>query len=139
MPYTAKQSSELQSERTNDPLARGYSGMTDAQFLASVTAENRIIARKLLNAGEIFEQIDAAEFTALTAASKARVDRVLGLGAQIIVGPGNNHQAVQELIAAFGGASTTLANLSTLRDELYSRAVELGLPTPNLGDVQRTT
>ena len=139
MPYTAKQVNDLQNERTNDPLSRGYSGMTDVQFLSSITTENRVIARTLLNAGEIFEQIDAAEFTALSAASKGRVDRVLGLGANIIVGPGNNHQAVQELIAAFGGASATLTNLAALRDELKSRAVELGLPNPNLGDVQRTT
>ena len=139
MPYTAKQVNDLQNERTNDPLVRGYSGMTDAQFLASVTTVDRVNARTTMSAGEIFEQVDAAEFAALNNTNKARVDRVLGLGAEVIVGPGNNHQAVQEMIAAFGGGSNTLSALAVLRDQLFSRAEELGLPPPILADAQRTT
>jgi len=37
MPYSSAQVAELQAERTNDPLARGYAGFTDAQFLTSIT------------------------------------------------------------------------------------------------------
>jgi len=92
-----------------------------------------------LSAGEIFEQIDAAEFAALDAAQTARIDRVLSLGAEVIVGPGNSHQAVQEFIAAFGGASATVAALSALRDVKISRAAEIGLPDPSFGDVARKT
>ena len=139
MPYTAKQVNDLQNERTNDPLVRGYSGMDDVQFLASITAVDRVNARTTMSAGEIFEQIDAGEFTALPAGDKARVDRVLGLGAEVIVGPGNAHQAAQEMIATFGAGSATMIALASLRDQLFSRAQELGLPPPILADVQRTT
>lgn len=139
MPYTAKQISDLQDERTDDPLTRSYSGMTNAQFLSSITAIDRPDSRISMSAGEIFESVDSVEFDALTAALKARVDRVLGLGAEIVVGPGNNHQAVQELITAFGGGSATIASLSALRDQLQTRAKEIGLPEPILSDVARTT
>ena len=139
MPYTAKQISDLQDERTNDPLTRSYSGMTNSQFLSSITAIDRLDARTSMSAGEIFESVDSVEFDALTAALKVRVDRVLGLGAEIVVGPGNNHQAVQELITAFGGGSATIASLSALRDQLQTRAKEIGLPDPILADVARTT
>ena len=139
MPYSAKQVSALQAERTNDPLARSYLGMTDAQFLTSITTEDRDNPRTSMSAGELFEQIDSAEFIALNNANKARVDRVLGLGSDIIVGPGNAHQAVQELIATFGGVSATITSLAALRDQLFSRASELGLPNPILADVERTS
>ena len=138
MPYTAKQVSDLQAERTNDPLTRGYSGMADAAFLISITAEDRDNPRITMSAGEIFEQVDAAEFNALNTGNKARVDRVLGLGAEIIVGPGNSHQAVSELVATFGGGSATLTSLAALRDQKFSRAEEIGLPAPILSDVART-
>lgn len=139
MPYSAKQVGVLQAERTNDPLVRGYSGMTNPQFLTSITTTDRVKARTSVSAGEIFEQIDATEFAALSPSGTIRVDRVLGLGAEVIVGPGNAHQAVQEMIAAFGGGSATMTALAALRDQLFSRAEELGLPPPILADVQRTT
>ena len=139
MPYTAKQTSELQAERTDDPLARGYAGMTNAQFLASMNAEDRDNPRTSMSSGEVFEAIDGAEFVALNNANKARVDRVLGLGANVIIGPGNAHQAVQELLAAFGGGSSTVAALAAVRDRKFSRTMELGLPVLKITDVQGTS
>jgi len=138
MPYSAKQVFDLQQERTNDPLGRVYSGMSDVQFLASIIAEDRDNPRTSISSGELFESIVPAEFQALSVAEQARVDRLLGLGADIIVGPGNAHQAVSELLSTFGGGSATVAALVAIRDQLFSRAVELGLPTPILADVQRT-
>jgi len=113
--------------------------MTNLEFWESVTAEDRDNPRIAMSAGEIFEQINATEFTALSASDRTRVDRVLGLGAEVIIGPGNAHQAVQELIATFGGGSNTIAALALLRDQKYSRAEELSLPPPILADVNRTT
>lgn len=139
MPYNAKQISDLQAERTNDPLPRGYSGMTDNQFLISITAEDRPDPRVSISSGELFESIVGIEFIALSVADKVRIDRLLGLGAEVIVGPGNNHNAVQELLATFGGASTTVATLAALRDQQQSRAQEIGLPNPILADVVRTS
>jgi len=139
MYYNERQVLDLQAERTNDPLGRGYAGMTNAQFLASITAKDRDNDRATMSAGEIMEQIDGTEFAALNAASKARVDRVLGLGAEIIIGPGNAHNALQELLAAFGGGSATVIALSTARNVKRSRAEELGLPVPQEPDVGRTS
>jgi len=139
MPYTARQVSILQAERTNDPLARGYSGMNNAQFFTSITTVDRPNERSIMSAGEIFETIVGSEFIALSNANKARVDRLLGLGAEIVIGPGNAHQAVQELLATFGGGSATVAALAALRNQLQSRVQEIGLPDPILADVQRTS
>jgi len=139
VPYSQRQVKELQDERTGDPLGRGYAVMTNLEFWESVTAEDRDNPRIAMSAGEIFEQINATEFTALSASDRTRVDRVLGLGAEVIIGPGNAHQAVQELIATFGGGSNTIAALALLRDQKYSRAEELSLPPPILADVNRTT
>ena len=139
MPYSARQVADLQAERTGDPLARGYAVMTDGQFLASLIVENRDNPRTSITAGELFESIDVAEFQALDAGQKTRVDRLLGLGAEIIIGPGNAHQAVSELQATFGGGSNTVGALQVVRDQKFSRVVELGLPVPILADIERTS
>ena len=136
--YSNKQVVELGAERTADPLGRGYSGMTDQQFDDSVNAEDITVERTTMSAGEIMEQIDGAEFNALDAANTVRVDRVLGLGAEIIVGPGNNHNAVQELLATFGGTSATIASLAALRElNKTSRRAQKGWPPCSVSTVLR--
>ena len=92
-----------------------------------------------MSSGEIFESIVPSEFAALTSGEQVRVDRVLGLGAEIIIGPGNSPNAVQELVSTFGGGSGTISALAALRDQLQSRASEIGLPNPILADVARTS
>lgn len=139
MPYNAKQVSDLQAERTIDPLTRGYSGFTDVQFLTSITTENRDNPLTSISSGVLFEAIDVVEFQALSVSDKTRVDRLLGLGAEVVVGPGNAHMAVQELLNTFGSGSTTVTTLATIRDQQFSRAAELGLPVPILADIARTT
>jgi len=127
----------LRDELINDPLGRGYSAMTDAQVVAALHLRDRSKERTIMSAGEVMEHIVGSEFTALTADKKARVDRVLALGAEIIIGPGNNHNAVQELLAAFGAGSQTVTNLSAARAETIDRAGELGLGTVRVGEVER--
>ena len=75
----------------------------------------------------------------MTAANRARVDRVLGLGAEVVIGPGNSHQAVSELVSVFGGGSNTITALSALRDQVQTRAQEIRLPNPGPYDVARTS
>jgi hypothetical protein len=116
----------LANEVATDPLVRGYAGMTDQQLIDSLNALDRIRELIVMSAGDIMEAIDGVEFTALSAALKARVDRVLGLGSEIIIGPGNAHNAVQEILAAFGGASATISSLEATRDVAISRADEIG-------------
>ena len=135
--YTNIHVTTLQAEITNDPLSRGYSGMTDQQKVDSLNTEDRVDTRVLVSSGEIMETINGAEFAALNNAETARVDRVLGLGAEVIVGPGNAHNAVQELLATFGGGSATVAALVALRDTQISRAKELGIPPANISAIGR--
>jgi len=139
MPYNARQVSVLQAERTNDPLSRSYSAMSDVQFQTSIITVDRPNPLTLMSAGDIFEAIVPSEFQGLTNSEQTRVDRILGLGAEIIIGPGNSPNAVQELLNTFGVLSTTVTNLSALRDQQQSRAQEIGLPDPILADVQRTS
>ena len=124
----------LVDEIRNDPLARGYSGMTDAQIVTSLNTVDRDNERTTMSAGEVMESIDGTEFAALSAADKTRVDRVLGLGAEIVIGPGNAHNAVQELLV-FGGGSATITALAAMRNQQISRAQEVGAGIVNLNTV----
>ena len=135
MPYSAKQVADLQAER--DKIE--YDGQDDATFLAAILVEDVSAPLTTITAGQLFEAIVPSEFQALTSAQQARVDRLLSLGSDIIVGPSNSVQAVQELLATFGGGSVTVQTLAALRDQTISRVASLGLPTPKLGDVARTT
>ncbi len=126
----------LEDELANDPLIRGYAGMTDQQLVDSLNAPDRTRDREAMSSGEIMESIDGVEFIALSNAKQARVDRVLGLGAEIIVGPGNTHNAVQELLDAFGGGSLTIASLVALRTVAISRAEEIGFGPVSLGTLK---
>ena len=129
---------KLKTERVDDPLGRNYSAMTDQQLADSINAKDRTRDRTSMSAGEIMEHIDGTEFSALNNAAKARVDRVLGLGAEIVVGPGNAHNAIQELLATFGSGSNTITALSAAREEIISRAEELNLPFIFPGHVEQT-
>lgn len=126
----------IKNEIDTDPIVRGYAGMTDLQVLADGSALTRTRDRTTMTAGEMWENMDRTEFIALSDPNKARVDRVLGLGAEVIVGPGNNHNAVQELVDTFGAGSTTITNLATARAESISRWTELGLSKVGLGMIQ---
>lgn len=117
----------LKNELTIDPLTRGYTGMTDDQITASLVFNDRTRIRSMMSAGEILDQIDGGEFAGLTADNKARVDRILGLGAEIIIGPRDNHYALNELRTVFGAGSKTIIKLLQTRGVSISRAEELGL------------
>lgn len=115
----------LEQEVLNDPAARGYSGMTDAQVAASILLAD-VDNWVELSSSEIFESIDAAEFAALLPAAQARVDRVLGLGSGIKTAPGA--QARSELVSVFGGGSTTITTLASIANQQTSRAAIAGIP-----------
>jgi len=128
--------SKLSDEIALDPLGRGYAGMTDEAVVADLNARRRTRNRVTMSAAEIFEAIVPAEFVALDMAKQARVDRVLALGADVIIGPDNNTNAVQELLACFGAPSQTVQALAARRAVSISRAEELGLGDVRPGHVQ---
>lgn len=109
-------------------------GASDADVATWLNATVPMVSRDTVSAADIFEQIDPAEFTALSAAQQARVDRILGLGSGISTVPGS--QARAELVAVFGGGSTTITNLAALIGaRSISRASLAGQDTVDANDV----
>lgn len=123
----------LSDEISTDPLARGYAAMTDEEIVADLATEYRDVWLPLTSS-QIFEAMVPAEFVALTAADKARVDRIFGLGSGIQTFPGARSRA--ELVAVFGGASATIAALAAIANPMQSRAAELKIPVPEVYEVR---
>lgn len=102
-----------------------------------LNATNRPGERGLVNASDVFEAIVPAEWAALSANEKQRVQTILGMGQVNLKGP--NTRA--SLAAAFGPATTTRANLVALQaGPSQSRAFELfgELVTPShVADARR--
>jgi hypothetical protein len=114
---------DLKNELTNDPLVRGYAGMTDAQAAASLLTKNRSSNKTHLSASEIFEAVDLAEYSALSATERAKVDVVLNLGDQIFIGPTSKARAF--LAGAFGANTATRTALLASAADSVSRSQEL--------------
>lgn len=124
----------IEQELTNDPLARGYSGMDDVAAFASLTDSGYGTQSKAsLSGSEIFAATDSTEFGALTPESR---NEWLTLCAIDSVDPSNGLPAAATAVRLFGGASTTVSNLNTLRTIPMTRAEELGVGSIVLGDVQ---
>ena len=131
MPYNAKQVSDLQVER--DIVT--YDGMDDATFLAAMTVED-ISVPALTNAAEVFNAYVGAE---LPARSSDDWQNLILLGT---MNAGNDFFLQGNILAVltnvFGAGTQTRTNLIALSTKNISRATELGLPAPKLGDVART-
>ena len=126
---------DLVAELLEDPLARGYAQMTDAEVAASLNEPDRQIFEDTLNATDLFEAIDIGEFLALDDTNKQYLRDILSLGDGIQVGPGTKARSL--LLDIFGVGSLTVANLVTLLTRNISRAQELGLLPVREGDVQK--
>lgn len=112
----------LKNEIDTDPLARGYSGMTDQQVADSLNTVDRTRNRSFMTGKEVKDRIDTGEWAARTDAQK---QIVLSLVTRDDLDPfGIDATIFQDAMA---GATTTLANLNTYRVEDVSRGVELGL------------
>lgn len=113
----------LRDEIQNDPLGLGYSGMSDQQIYDSLHAANRTRNRAELSGDEMRQATNGADFTGLTDHKR---DLWISFCSGEPVDP--FAQANADLVNwIFGSGSTTVANLSSLRTETVSRAVELGL------------
>lgn len=123
----------LKSELTTDPLARGYSGLGDEAAANNLNTVNRTRERPTVTGAQIYNALDPAEFTALSAANQTKVRDIFGLGGDIDVRTGRNARVV--LLSLFGAATATRAALAALVQEPCSRAVELGLGTVTPSDV----
>jgi hypothetical protein len=132
MPYNAQQVSVLQAERD---LAT-YDGMDDPTFLAAITVEDIPVPNDV-SAAEVFNAYVGSE---LPARSSDEWQNLMLLGSMNAASrfylQGN---VLAVLTGVFGAGTQTRTNLLALSTENISRAAELGLPTPTLGDVARTT
>ena len=120
----------LCEEITLDPLTRGYSSMTDEQLSIDLNTVYRTRYRQTMTASEVANQINKAEFDALSIADEALIWNVLHLG---VLDPFGIEATI--FISAFGGGSTTISNLQTARLDNISRATELGV-TAQVGEVE---
>ena len=128
----------LKTEITTDPAAIGYGAVQATAAWDNATADKlnaplRQGEQATLTAGQLFEAIDAAEYTALTAANKALVNLVLGLAGDIKVGVGSNARTI--LLAVFGVGTTTRTRLAAAVGKQISRASELGFGVVTPSDV----
>lgn len=124
----------LKTELTADPLARGYSGMTDLQAATSLNTVYRTVNRPQLTSAELLDALDEAEYDALTTAQKGKLNVLLGMGA-MNVEPGK--VARGWLLSMFGVGTATRTALVAAVVRTVSRAEELGLPVINAGMVQK--
>lgn len=127
----------LRTELTGDPLTRGYSSMSDVAAAADLNDDTKgsTLSVDTLSAATIYEAIDTGEFDALSTGEKAAIDRILGLGSDIVLVSGSKARTV--LLEAFGGGSNSRTAIVAKVIRAVSRAEELGLPTVKAGDVQR--
>lgn len=119
----------LKLEIDSDPLARGYSGLTDAQVANSLNAANRPDPDTPtdMNAPVIWNAVDPTEYDALSVENKALVDFIGNMSNGIPIASG---LIKNKLFAVFGAGTTSRANIIALatRDNI-SRAAELKLGT----------
>ena len=114
----------LKNELDNDPLARGYAGMTDSQAANSLNDENITIVRDFISGQEVFQALDVTEFQALTVANKSTV---LEITHRDEINTANSNER-NFLLDIFGGGSTTVSNLQSVRNQNISRAFQIGIP-----------
>ena len=110
---------KLAEEISIDPLARGYSGMTDQQVADDLNTVYR--PREYVSGWEIFNATDDIEYAALTDAGKSAWDALCAID-NIDVSNGIAKAREAEL---FGPGTNTRANLLTLKVSL-TRSQELG-------------
>lgn len=123
---------ELRAELTDDPLGRGYTGMTDEQAATSLNSADRTRFRQSIPNREIFAGLDLTEFKALSPEERAAFSLVMQMDAIDATDP--NTRSV--LGAIFPAGSNTRTKMMTVAQETISRGVELGLGTVRVGQVE---
>lgn len=120
----------LKLEIMNDPLGRGYAGMSDEQVAASLRGSDRQENRSLVSGSEVLNTVNKGEFNALSATDQQRFWNVIHMGE---INPFGVEAAL--LIDVFGAGSATITALGGIRKRTVSRGQELGLGFVGEGDV----
>lgn len=117
----------LRAELLADPSALGYAGLLAAGNHVGVAAllnqprVGIVVKRDVIPSHEIFEAITAADYTALAAAEKTRLQVILSMGSVNVAGINTRAQ----LSSMFGAGTTTRTNILALIDRQGSRAEQL--------------
>lgn len=119
----------LNQELINDPLVRGYSGMSDQEAADDLNIVYRQRNVASMTGSEVLQSVDETEYSALTDVKKDAFWGLLGIA---ILDPWGKEADV--MLDIFG-ASTTITNLNAARVDDISRAIELGLGSVRESDV----
>jgi hypothetical protein len=114
----------LADEITNDPLARGYAGMTDKQVADNLNVVDRDDVTPTITGSDVYDIVDDAEFEALTSADQARVRDVYALDS--LPTQGSHARALIFDVFAGAGGATTRADWTTFVTGSQSRGQEIG-------------
>lgn len=119
----------LTDELANDPLGRGYAGMTDAQAADSLNLRDRPTAGGDVDIQELWDDlIDQDEATTMRTGSINEFNNVVLLGQNTPLAVTATDYA--EIGLAFPGGSQTRINMNNRAQGVESRGEELGLPRP---------
>ncbi len=123
----------LRDELLNDPLARGYAVMSDADAADDLNSllTGRTRPRASMTSTEVWQAIDVTELRALADGDRSLVMAVLQFEQ---INPFGNEASL--FMALFGGGSATITALIVARQETVSRAVELDLGKVKPGNVE---
>ncbi len=113
----------LRNELTNDPLVRGYSGMSDPAAAVDLNVVYRTLPVESVSGSAVFNATDADEFAALTAEQKSRWLALCAVD-EIDISGGVSKAIEAEL---FGAGKKTRTTLQAMKTQAVSRGVELGL------------
>lgn len=109
-----------------------YGALDDQTAAETLNAQTESRVRATMSGGELFENTDATEFSALADADKSQW---LALCAIDSINPANSGPAAAIATQIFGGGSTTLTALAAARTESLSPAATQGLPRVRANDV----
>lgn len=127
----------LRSELQNDPLGRGYAGMTPEQAAASLNTVNRevdreVVGRNVIPSHRAIAALVAADYLALTDGQQRLFALLVSAGFIDVANTG-----MRALFTALFPSGTTRDNLIDLLTVMVSRAEELGLPHIEPGHVEQ--
>ncbi len=120
----------LEDEIANDPLVRGYSGMSDQQLTDDLHTQYRTRNRDVMTSTQIMAEVGDAAYDALTNTNKTKLLSLLAIDGLDPFGFAAN--VVKEI---FGDGSATVLALASARVESISRAEELGIAGITIGHV----
>ena len=121
----------IKDEIDNDPLTRGYAGMTDEEVADDMNTEYRSRNLTSMTSTQVFNAVNVAEFQALADGQQNTVMQIMGFGE---INPFGREADV--FIAIFGAGSDTIAALAAARVVPISRGDELEVGVVKAGHVQ---